>query len=92
MESDGGNVADAGVREPLEGLVQCEGIPRKSWMTKCVAVQNDADVVVGKGICHNVDLASSLIVTTHLLEMIVSQFKLPSPYQSVTYPPTGCSN
>ena len=29
-------------------------------MTKCVALQNDAGVVVGKGICHNVD--SSLII------------------------------
>ena len=60
MENDGGNVADAGVREPPEGVVQCEGIPRKSWMTKCVALQNDASVVVGKGICHNVD--SSFII------------------------------
>ena len=60
MENDGGNVADAGVREPLEGVVQCEGIPRKSRMSKCVALQNDAGVVVGKGICHNVD--SSLII------------------------------
>ena len=57
MENDGGNVADARVCEPPEGVVQCEGIPRKSWMTKCVALQNDAGVVVGKGICHNVDLA-----------------------------------
>ena len=24
-------------------------------MTKCVALQNDAGVIVGKGICHNVD-------------------------------------
>ena len=60
MENDDGNVADAGVREPLEGVVQCEGISRKSWMTKCVALQNDAGVVVGKGICHNVD--SALII------------------------------
>ena len=57
MENDGGNVADAGVCEPPEGVVQCEGIPRKSWMTKCVALQNDASIVVGKGICHNVDFA-----------------------------------
>ena len=60
MENDGGNVADVGVHEPPEGVVQCEGIPRKSWMTKCVALQNDAGVVVGKGICHNVD--SALII------------------------------
>ena len=60
MENDSGNVADGGVREPPECVVQCESIPRKSWMTKCVALQNDAGVVVGKGICHNVD--SSLII------------------------------
>ena len=36
MENDGVNVANAGVREPPEDIVQCEGIPRKSWMTKCV--------------------------------------------------------
>ena len=63
MENDGGNVADAGVCEPPEGVVQCEGIPRKSWMTKCVALQNDAGVVVGKGICHNVD--SALIIDSN---------------------------
>ena len=60
MENNGVNVADAGVCEPPEGVVQCEGISRKSWMTKCVALQNDAGVVVGKGICHNVD--SALII------------------------------
>ena len=55
MENEGGDVADGGVLEPPEGVVQCEGIPRKSWMTKCVALQNDAGVVVGREICHNVD-------------------------------------
>ena len=43
-----------------EGVAQCEGIPRKSWMTKCVALKNDACLVVGKGICHNV--SSDLII------------------------------
>ena len=60
MENDGGNLADARVREPPEAVVQCKGIPRKSWMTRCVALQNDSGVVVGKGICHNVD--SALII------------------------------
>ena len=60
MENDSGNVASIGVCNPLEGVVQCQGIPRKSWMTKCVALQNDAGVVVGKGICHNED--SALII------------------------------
>ena len=51
----------AGGVHPLpEGVAQCEGIPRKSWMTKCVVLKNEAGVVVGKGICHNV--SSDLII------------------------------
>ena len=60
MENNDGNVASGGVCVPPKGVVQCKGIPRKSWMTKCVALQNDAGVVVGEGICHNVD--STLII------------------------------
>ena len=60
MKNDNGNAASGGVRVPLEGVVQCKDIPRKSWMTKCVALQNDASVIVGKGICHNVE--SALII------------------------------
>ena len=60
MVNDGGNVAGIGVRDPPKGVVQCEGIPRKSWMTKCVALKNNAGIVVGKGIYHNVD--SALII------------------------------
>ena len=60
MENDGDNVAGGRVRVPSKGVVRYEGIPRKSWMTKCVALQNDAGVIVGKGICHNVD--SDLII------------------------------
>ena len=56
IENDNGNVADGGVYVPPKWVVRCEGIPRNSWMTKCVALQNDARVIVGKGICHNVDL------------------------------------
>ena len=55
MVNDSGNVGGTGVCDPPKGVVQCEGIPRKSWMTKCVALKNDAGIVVGKGICHNVD-------------------------------------
>ena len=60
MENNSGNVADAGVCVPPKGIVQFEGIPRMSWMIKCVALQNDAGIIVGKGICHNVD--SALII------------------------------
>ena len=55
IENNGGNVAGGGVCVPPKGVVQCESILRKSWMTKCVALQNDAGVVVGKRICHNVN-------------------------------------
>ena len=48
MENDGGNVAGIGVHDPPKGVVQCEGIPRKSWMTKCVALKIDAGIVFGK--------------------------------------------
>ena len=48
------------VRPLPEGVEQCEGIPRKSWMTKCVVLKNEAGVVVCKGICHNV--SSDLII------------------------------
>ena len=62
MENDDGNVVGTGVCDPPEGVVQCKGIPRKSWMTKCIALKNDA-VVVDKGICHNVD--SALIIDSN---------------------------
>ena len=53
MEYAGGTSAGGGVRTLLEGVAQCEGISRKSWMTKCVVMKNEAGMVVGKGICHN---------------------------------------
>ena len=92
MENDGGNVPDPGVCQVPKGVVQCEGIPRKSWMTKCVALQNDAGVVVGKGICHNVDLSLIIDSDKQPLGDDCVAFKLRSPYQSVTYPSTRCSN
>ena len=38
IENDDCNVAGGGVCVSPKGVVQCEGIPRKSWMTKCVAL------------------------------------------------------
>ena len=60
MENAGGTSTGARVCTLPEGVAQCEGIPRKSWMTKCVVLKNEARVVVGKGICHNV--SSDLII------------------------------
>ena len=54
MANIGSTLAEDAVRTLPEGVLQCEGIPRKSWITKCVALKNDARMVVGKGICHNV--------------------------------------
>ena len=56
MENINSTLAVGGVRTLPDGVAQCEGIPKKSWMTKCVSLKNDADVVVGKGICHSVSL------------------------------------
>ena len=39
-----------------KGVAQCEGIHRKSSMTKCVALMNEAGMLIGKGICHNISL------------------------------------
>ena len=66
--------------------MQCEGIPRKSWMTKCVALQNDASVVVGKGICHKVD--SALIIDSDNQPLGDDCVAV----QIVEYPLTRCSN
>ena len=60
MENIGNTLAEGGVHALPEGVAQCEGIPRKLWITKCVSVMNEAGVLVGKGICPNV--SSDLII------------------------------
>ncbi len=37
------------------GLVQCEGLRRSLWITKCVTLKNDEGVDVAQGICNSVD-------------------------------------
>jgi hypothetical protein len=37
-----------------EGVAQCEGFGRPSWITKCVTLRNESGVDVARGICHNV--------------------------------------
>jgi hypothetical protein len=41
-----------------EGVAQCEGFGRLSWITKCVTLTNESGVDVARGICHcvNADL------------------------------------
>ena len=33
----------------------CEGFPRKLWVTKCVTLKNEAGVDVAEGICHSIN-------------------------------------
>ena len=63
MENIGNTLAKVGVCALPEGVAQCEGIPRKSWMTKCVSLMSETSVLVGKGICHNV--SSDLIIDSN---------------------------
>ena len=42
------------VNESLE-ISDCEGIPRRLWMTKLVQLHNSDGLVVGEGICYSVD-------------------------------------
>ena len=58
----GCNAADGGVSTFPKRIALCEGIPRRSWMTKCVTLKNEADKIVAKGIRHNVNL--DLIIDT----------------------------
>ena len=71
-------------------VVQCEGIPRRNWMTKCVVFKNEADKDVAEGICHNVSVDLIIDSDNQPLGMIVLQFRLQSPSQSMMYPLTGC--
>jgi len=54
--------SDEGEDVPDENVVihECEGIPRSSWSTKVVILQNTNGVLVAEGICHNVN--SDLII------------------------------
>jgi hypothetical protein len=37
-----------------EGVAQCEGFGRPSWITKCVTLTNESGMDVARGICHSV--------------------------------------
>ena len=60
MANIGNTLAGDAVHTLPKEISQCEGIPRKSWISKCASLKNDVVVVVGKGICHNV--SSDLII------------------------------
>jgi hypothetical protein len=47
---------DFSVPHPVlpDGVVQCEGFSRASWITKSVTLTNESGVDVARGICHSV--------------------------------------
>ena len=48
-----GSATCAGIYTLPLRVVHYEGIPWRSWMTKCVTLMNVARLDVAKGICHN---------------------------------------
>ena len=60
MANDGSAAAGGRVQTLPAGVAQCKGILRRSWMTKCVTLKNEAGENVSKGVFHN--LNSDLII------------------------------
>ena len=60
MANSGGSIVATKVHTFPPGVATCEGIPQKSWMTRCVILKNEISEDVAKGICHN--LSSDLII------------------------------
>ena len=54
MTDIGGIATSARVCAVFAGVAQCEEIPRRSWITKCVILRDEAGRDVAKGIFHNV--------------------------------------
>jgi len=36
-------------------VVECDGIPRTKWVTKCVTLTNQKGMDIAKGVCQNMD-------------------------------------
>ena len=66
-----------GVLEGMNvGILECEGLPRWLWNTKCVTLYNEEGVLVGEGTCHSVnsDLvlgATGLLGDSHVAMFVV---------------------
>ena len=43
-----------------EDILECKGVPRHLWTTKCVSLHNNDGIALGEGICHSVK--SDLVV------------------------------
>ena len=44
-------------------ILECEGLPRRLWNTKCVTFYNEEEKLVGEGMCHSIK--SDLVVGTN---------------------------
>ena len=56
------------------GILECEGLPRRLWNTKCVTLYNDEGPLVGEGTCHNVNSDLVLGATSPLGDTHVAVF------------------
>jgi hypothetical protein len=50
-----------------DGVAQCEGFGRPSWITKCITLTNESGVDVVRGICHSVSI--ELIIDSNGLSL-----------------------
>ena len=58
MQCTSSSDEDLNIMNSVEDSVipQCEGIPRRNWIGKCVVRHNASGIVVAEQICHNVNL------------------------------------
>ena len=56
------------------GILECEGLPRRLWNTKCVTLYNEEGVLVGEGTCHNMNSDLVLGATGSLGDRHVAVF------------------
>ena len=84
------------LQEMSVDVLDCEGIPRRMWNTKCVKLYNVDGVLVGEGTIHSLDSklvlgASGPLGDTHVLvhvSMLHSEVDLPEEhvYSLVAWP------
>jgi hypothetical protein len=74
-----------------EGVAQCEGFGRPSWITKCVTLTNESGVDVARGICHLSMQTSLLTVMVCRWVMTVLLFRSLSLWWRTKSCRSGCS-
>ena len=60
IEADSSEDEVQDVESMSVGILDCEGLPRLLWNTKCVTLYNEQGRLVGESMCHNVK--SNLVV------------------------------